>query len=347
MKRSLPFLSVVFCAAIAWSQTATPPSSTGPSTAQSPASSGQLKVRGPEAVAEQYPDRVVATIGGKPITAKQAMDLLKPLTPQQRKQAEGNMQAVVQQLYMENQLADEAAKMNLDQQSPYKEQLQLVRANVLTQAYIEKLSNSGSGSGGTDPKAYYDNHAAEFDQVKISGILIAFSPPGTPASNAATSRTEAQAQEKANDIEKKLKAGSDLSALARAESDNQQSASQGGALGSFLLGNPGIPPDIKAAIAKLQPGQISEPIRISTGYYIIKLDSRTHASFDQVKVDLTQKLQSEKAQAVLAQEREKYKVQVQDPDFFNAARGTNIPSLQRPAPAATPGSTGTAKPPAQ
>lgn len=255
------------------------------------------------------------------------------------------MQALVQQLYMENQIADEAAKMNLDQQSPWKEQLQLARANILTQAYLQKLSAGESGSA-ADPKQYYDAHTAEFDQVKISGILIAFSPPGTPASNGAAARTEAQAEEKANDLEKKIKGGADLAALARAESDNQQSAAQGGALGSFLVGDARVPAEIKAAIAKLQPGQVSEPVRMKIGFYILKLDSRTHLPFEQVRADITQRLQNEKAQALLNQERDKYKVQVQDPDFFNAASGPapNIPSLQRPG---TPSSTGPAKPPAQ
>ncbi len=211
MKRSLPFLSVLFCATIGWSQTSTPSTATSAGAG----SSGQLKVRGPEEVAQRDPNRVVATIAGKPITAKQAFDLLKAVPPEQRKRLEANVEALVQQLYMENQIADQATKMSLDQQSPWKEELQLARANILTQAYLQKLSNGESAS--VDPKQYYDSHSAEFDEVKISGILIAFSPPGTPASNGSSSRTEAQAEEKATDLEKKIKAGADVS-LSREQS---------------------------------------------------------------------------------------------------------------------------------
>lgn len=344
MKRSLSFFSVLFCATVAFAQTS--PSAAPASPAAS--STGQLKVRGPEAVAQQYPDRVVATVAGKPLTAKQAYELLKALPAPQRKQLEANMQGLIQQLYMENQIAEQATKMSLDQQSPWKEQLQLARANILTQAYLDKLSSSAT-TAAVDPKQYYDAHTADFQQVKISGILVAFSPPGTPASNASVSRTEAQAQEKATDLEKKIKAGSDLSALARAESDNQQSAAQGGQLGSFLVSEAGIPPAIKTAIAKLQPGQVSEPVRVNGGYYILKLDSRTQLPFDDVRQRITQTLQNEKTQTVLNQERDKYKVQVQDPDFFNASSGPapNVPSLQKPASAGPPSNTGTAKPPAQ
>lgn len=268
--------------------------------------------------------------------------MLRPLPAQERKRFESNLQPLVQQLYMENQIANEATKMNLDQQSPWKEQLELARANILTQAYLEKLS-SGAGTA-SDPKQYYDAHTAEFDQLKISGILVAFSPPGTPASNASTSRTEAQAQDKANDLERKIKAGADLTTLARAESDNQQSAAQGGQLGTFLVGDPGVPPDIKTAVAKLQPGQISEPIRVHGGFYIIKLESRTHLPFEQVQTLIAQRLQNEKSQEILKQERDKYQVQVRDPDFFNASNGPSVPSLQRPGAPGAP-HTGPAKPP--
>src|SRR5438309_358505 len=79
--------------------------STAPQTSAAPApgvSSSGLKARGPEAVSQQDPNRVVATIGGKQITAKQAMDLLKPIQPQDRKRYESNLGALLQQIYAEN-----------------------------------------------------------------------------------------------------------------------------------------------------------------------------------------------------------------------------------------------------
>src|ERR1700728_3959132 len=134
MKSSVCVFVYAACAALAFSQgtpqssTASPgqsssapaqkPSGTAPA-GQSSAASG-LKPRGPEAVAAQDPSRVVAVIDGKPLTAREALDLLKPLPPQERKRFEANLQGLVQQIYMEDQLADEAAKMSLDQQSPWK-----------------------------------------------------------------------------------------------------------------------------------------------------------------------------------------------------------------------------------
>ena len=290
-------------------------------------------------MAQQDPNRVVATVGGKPLTAKQALDLLKPLRPEDRKRFESNLPSLLQQIYMENELAGEATKMNLDQQSPWKEQLQITRVNILTQAYIAKMSSNASGSS-DDPRKYYDDHQADFEQLKLSGILVAFNPPGTPASSSGTTiqRTEAQALEKANDLEKKIKAGGDFSALARTDSDHQQSSTRGGDLGMIVLADASLPPDVKNTLSKLQDGQVSEPVKVQGGYYIFKLNSRTKIPFEQARAGIVQKMQNDKSQAVIKQELDKYKVQVQDPDFFSASGspGANIPSLQRPPSQSSP-----------
>jgi parvulin-like peptidyl-prolyl isomerase len=145
-------------------------------------------------------------------------------------------------------------------------------------------------------------------------------------------RTEAQARDKADELEKKLKAGGDFAALARTDSDNQNSGAKGGDLGTFNTGDPQIPATIKNAVVKLQPGQYSEPVQIPNGFLIVKLDKRTKLSFEQARPGIVQRMESERSQAVVKQELDKYKITVQDADFFNApgAAVSHVPSLQRP-----------------
>lgn len=293
-------------------------------------------MRGPEAVAKQDPKKVVATIEGKPITAKEAVDMLNQLRPDERKrfESQGNLSMLLQQLYMQKDFAAEATKLNLQDQSPWKEQLETDRTRILAQAYVNKLSSTpASGAASEDPKKYYDEHSDEFDQVKLSGILVSFNAPGTPSANATTTRTEQEARDKANDLEKKLKGGSDFGALARSDSDDKRSTTAGGELGTFPMGPQGLPPEIKTAVSKLQPGQISDPVRVPTGFYIFRLDARTKVPFEQARTQIQDKWKNEKTQAVLKQEFDKYKIQVQDPDFFNVSNGptARIPSLQQPA----------------
>ena len=266
--------------------------------------------------------------------------MLKAIPPDQLRRYESNLPSVVQQIYMSKDLAEQAVKLGLDQQSPIKEQLQLTHDNILTQAYLTQVAKNSSATPPADPQQYYNSHPQEFDKVKLSGIFISVNPPGTPASASSANRTEDQARDKATDIEKKLKAGGDFATLARTESDNQQAATRGGELGTYSLADSTLPADVKTAIEKLQPGQVSEPVRIPTGLLIVKLDSRNKLTFDQAKAEIMQKQQAERNQAAVKQEIDKYKIQVQDPDFFaaSAAPAPNIPSLQRSAPAsATPG----------
>ena len=277
----------------------------------------------------------MAIINGKQITAKQAADLLKAIPPEQLKQYESNLPSVIQQIYTSEQLAQQAVKLNLDQQSPYKEQIELNRDSILARAYLNKLGSNASAAGSPDPQQYYNSHQGEFDRIKLDGIFVGFNPPGTPASSASNNRTEEQARSKADDIEKKLKSGADFTTLARTDSDNQQSAARGGEIGTFSVGDPQLPADLKTAVEKLQPGQVSEPIRIPNALLILKLESRNKLTFDQAKPEIVQKLQNERNQAAVKQEVDKYKIQVQDPDFFSTSAGppSNIPSLQRSAPA--------------
>ncbi len=209
----------------------------------------------------QDPNRVVATINGQKVTAKQADDLLKMFTPEQRKQIDANFTKNFEKIYMQQQLADAALKMNLEQQQPWKDQLELSRRGILAQAYVAHLADAAGKQPTEDPQKYYDAHKAEMETAKLSGIFIGFTAPGTPAnSGAPNARTEEAAKQKAQDIEKKLSAGGDFAALARSESEHQ-TASKGGDLGTVPINDPQIqiPAEIKAAVAKLQPAKSASP----------------------------------------------------------------------------------------
>jgi len=327
---SLSLLIIASFAPFCWSQATTPAPAPAAPTAPVPP-----KPHGPEAVAAQDPNRVVATIDGKKLTAKEAVDLLKPFQPDQRKQIDANLTKAVEQIYTQRQLADAAKKLDLENQSPWKEQLELTKEGVLARAYITHMQDTAAKDSLDDPQKYYDSHSTEFDTVKLSGIFVSFNPPGTPASSSApNARTEEQAKEKANDIEKKLKAGGDFAALARSESDNP-SASKGGDLGTVPINDSSvnIPAEVKSAVAKLKPGEISEPIRMNGTLLIVKLDSQEKVPFEKAKDGIVKKLKTEHEQSVVKKELEKYSMKVEDPDFFDTgvSPSPRTPSLQRPS----------------
>jgi len=115
-------------------------------------------------------------------------------------------------------------------------------------------------------KAYYDEHAQEFtikeERFDLAQILVAVDP-GAPAAQRAAARKKADA------LRKRALAGEDFGELARKNSDDE-SAAKGGELGSFRPDE--ILDQIKAAVSKLDSGQISEVVETSHGFHIIKVE---------------------------------------------------------------------------
>ncbi|MGC2657162.1 MAG: peptidylprolyl isomerase [Bryobacteraceae bacterium] len=346
MKSSRVFFVLALSTVCLWSQS-TAPQAPVPGT---PAKPGQpamvptpgLTLRGPDAIAQQEPTKVVAVIGGAPITAAQAAELLKPVRPEDKKKFAGHYEKLLQELYMQQQFAQLADAAHLEDQEPWKDQLKIARENVLIQAYITMISNQPGVA--PDAKGYYEAHPQEFESTQLSGILVRFLPAGSPppagATDPAKTRTEAQAKAKAEQLESKLKGGADFAALAKAESDDPNSAARGGELGSYNLANNGLSADIKAVITNLKPGEVSEPIKQGTGYYILKVTGSAKQTFDQAQPEILRKMQSSKSGEALKKEFEKYAITVKDPQFFDdgTPAAPKIPSLANPSGAAGPAS---------
>ncbi len=97
-------------------------------------------------------------------------------------------------------------------------------------------------------------------------------PTPTPAPDATptqTPRDEAQALARIIEVQQKLGAGEDFARLALEYSDDTVSAAEGGDLGWFGRGR--MVAEFEEAVFKLEPGQISDPIKTAYGYHIVQL----------------------------------------------------------------------------
>ena len=82
-------------------------------------------------------------------------------------------------------------------------------------------------------------------------------------------------------VRAKIVAGGDFAELAKRESTDTGSGSNGGDLG---CGDPKqFVPEFAAAIGTLKIGELSKPVQTQFGYHLIEVKSRKIASFDQVK----------------------------------------------------------------
>jgi Protein of unknown function (DUF3617) len=78
---------------------------------------------GMAAIADLDPNRVVAVIDGKDVTARDAWNQLKKVAPGTRSSYAGGTPALLSRLYLQNGIADEAVRMHLDKQEPWKSKL--------------------------------------------------------------------------------------------------------------------------------------------------------------------------------------------------------------------------------
>jgi peptidyl-prolyl cis-trans isomerase SurA len=115
-------------------------------------------------------------------------------------------------------------------------------------------------------QTYYDEHKADFtiktERLKLAQILI-----GVPEN--ATPQQVAILKAKADRIRKEAAAGADFALLARKYSDDV-SRNNGGELGYFAPGD--IMDAIYAAVKNLKPGEVSQVVRSSHGFHILKLE---------------------------------------------------------------------------
>jgi peptidyl-prolyl cis-trans isomerase D len=105
------------------------------------------------------------------------------------------------------------------------------------------------------------------------------------------------AQKKAADLLARIRGGEDFAEVAKSESDDPGSAKQGGDLGFFGKGV--MDPAFEEATFALAKGEVSEPVRSSFGFHLIKLEDIEGGEtkpFDEVKDSIKQDIQKERAE---------------------------------------------------
>ncbi|MSR15653.1 MAG: hypothetical protein EXR86_14070 [Gammaproteobacteria bacterium] len=141
--------------------------------------------------------------------------------------------------------------------------------------------------------AYYDSHKADFtveEQRNANHILIKVKPDATP--------TDAEkAKQKALKLREQVIAGADFETLAKENSDDIGSRSEGGETG--LFGRGVMAPEFEQAAFKLKVDEVSEPIKTAFGFHIIKLKAIAPSgtkSYSEVKSEIESKFRAEQAE---------------------------------------------------
>ncbi len=181
-----------------------------------------------------------------------------------------------------------------------------------------------------DLQTYYNQHRDQYrvsEQAKVSHILIKTPLPGPDGK--IDDKGVAEAQHRAEDLLKQLKAGAKFEDLAKKYSEDPGSAKEGGSLG--WIGKGRTVPEFEKAAFSLPKGQISDLVKSSYGFHIIRVDDKQDAhmkALEEVKDDIEPILKQQKAQQI---------VQKQAEDLLQAAKtqGLEAAAAAKGVPVAT------------
>lgn len=169
----------------------------------------------------------------------------------------------------------------------------LVNVVATTRLMIQDMGNKTKPTD-QEIKDYYDKHPDEFgEQIRASHILV-------------------DDEKQAKDLVAQLRAGADFAQLAKQYSKDTGSAANGGDLDYFGKGK--MLPEFEQAAFALKVGEISDPVKTTYGYHIIKVtDRKPPRSFDDAKADIAKNLQdmkaSEQAQQLVSDLKAKANIQ--------------------------------------
>lgn len=203
---------------------------------------------------------------------------------------------VVRSLLVQRILFREAQAKKWEQQPEVKAQLERSRQAVITESYLQSVAKPPEGwPNDAELHAAYEANKPSFlvpKQYRLAQIFIA--APRT-AEKAVADKTLAKLEA----VKKKLaEKGADFAAVAKAQSEEQASATNGGEIG--WLTEAQIQPDIRTQAIALAPGGQSDPIRLNDGWHILKnleVKEAFTPTLEQLKPQLLQQLRAEKTKA--------------------------------------------------
>ena len=242
---------------------------------------------------------VLATVNGVAITKLHFDLLIQQYRPEARQSVQSNKGRVLQQLVLQEILAQEGKRLKLDQDPRFQAQLRLQTTGAIARFVVRKYLDERGGVTDDAMRQHYAAHAGAYavgGEITASHILV---------------KTEAEARE----VRAELERGKDFAEVAKARSTGP-SGPQGGTLGTFARGR--MVPAFEAAAFALKVGEISAPVKTRFGYHVITVTDRTEARtkpFEEVKEKIRETLAKAYVDTLLGDLRGKATVEVKNPDY--------------------------------
>ena len=169
---------------------------------------------------------------------------------------------------------------------PFEDFKAQLKNQMLTQRVIGEEISSKIIIPEADKKKYYEEHKKDFvrdEQVFLQQILI--------STEGKTPEQVAAAEKKAKDLVARARKGEKFADLAATNSDDLETARNGGELPAFKRGQ--LMKSIEDIVFKQNKGYVTDPIRGQTGFLILRIVERYEkgmATYEEVESEVTEKM---------------------------------------------------------
>lgn len=189
-------------------------------------------------------------------------------------------------------LAQEAVKSGLDKNSETQQKIEMTKQTILASSFVQDYIKNHPLSDDT-LKQEYENLKQHLGnkEYKARHILV-------------KEESEAKA------IVAQLNKGAKFDKIAKEKSLDTGSRERGGDLGWSVPSN--FVPPFADALSKLEKGKTSAPVQSQFGWHIIKLEDARNLqvpSLEEIKPNLTQRLQQQSIKKMIAEQRAKAKIE--------------------------------------
>ena len=230
---------------------------------------------------------VVAVVGSDEITTDDLMKALERLPYNQKKtylSSPEKMSELLDTYINQKVLYTEAVRRGIDRRKDVVEKTENFRKQVIGQTFGQEILKTLKVSD-NEIEDYYGQHKNEYEQIGVSEIFIKSDPENGITNEAAL----AEAQE----VSERAKAGEDWEELVKRFPDGVPGNKKAGKAEFIERGKFGA--EIDERLFKMQRGEITDPLEVDGGYYIIKIeDGAQFPPEGQIKRKIESRLINEK-----------------------------------------------------
>ena len=187
-------------------------------------------------------------------------------------------------------LAEEARRRGLDKDPELKAKIAMYEGSMLNQALFKSITAEIHADESLARKRYETTQNLA-EERSLRQILIRHTKSKT-----AGKLTPEQALAKIEDLRKKLVGGANFAALASEQSDDPLTKAKGGDMN--YVRKPMLVPEFGAVAFQLKKGELSEVVKTSDGYHLIRVEDIAPPKFEVVRKAIEYDLARERMDAM-------------------------------------------------